>query len=51
MESARKLATYADLLAMPDDARAEIVGGEVVTQPAPLPKHSRIVRSIGTFIS
>lgn len=50
MEPVRKLATYADLLALDDDVRAEIIGGEVVIQPAPLPEHGRVQRSLGRFI-
>ena len=48
--AAPKLATYADLLALPSDLRAEILAGEVVTAPAPLPRHSHVQRSAGRFI-
>ncbi|MGE0791454.1 MAG: Uma2 family endonuclease [Sandaracinaceae bacterium] len=37
-EPARHLATYADLLRLPEDVRAEILAGELVTSPAPLPR-------------
>jgi hypothetical protein len=37
---ARKLGTYEDLLAYPEDARVELIHGSVVTAPAPLPQHS-----------
>jgi len=47
---ARQLATYADLLALPDEVRAEILAGQVVTAPAPLPKHSNAQRALGRFI-
>jgi Uma2 family endonuclease len=47
---APKLATYADLLALPADIRAEVLSGEVVTAPAPLPRHSRVQRAAGRFI-
>ncbi|MBZ0115741.1 MAG: Uma2 family endonuclease [Sandaracinaceae bacterium] len=50
MEPARKLATYADLLALPDDVRAEVVAGEIVTLPAPLPRHGRVVRTVSRYI-
>lgn len=50
VEAARKLATYADLLALPEDVRAEILAGEIITSPSPLPRHNRIARSIGSFI-
>jgi Uma2 family endonuclease len=47
---APELATYADLLALPSDVHAEVLGGEIVTAPAPLPRHSRVQRSISRFI-
>lgn len=49
-EPVARLATYRDLLDLPDDVRAEVVGGRVVTSPAPLPKHSRAQRALGRFI-
>jgi len=49
-DAAAKLATYADLLALPEDVRAEISNGEIVTSPAPLPKHSKAQRALGGFI-
>lgn len=48
--TARKLATYADLEALPEDVRAELVGGVIVTMPAPLPRHSKTARALGRFI-
>lgn len=48
--AARTLATYGDLLALADDVRAEIFGGRIVTAPAPLPKHSRAQRALGSFV-
>ncbi len=50
MQPARKLATYEDLLAHPEDVRAEILGGVVVVPPAPLPRHSRAQRALGSFV-
>jgi Uma2 family endonuclease len=44
------MATYADLLALPSDVRAEIVAGQIVTAPAPLPRHSKAQRSLSHFI-
>jgi hypothetical protein len=41
MTAARKLATYKDLLELPDDQRAEVVLGTLELQPAPAAKHSR----------
>jgi Uma2 family endonuclease len=37
--SAPRLKTYADLLALPDDARGEIIAGEIVLEPSPSPLH------------
>jgi Uma2 family endonuclease len=36
----QKRATYADLEAAPEDVIAEIVDGELVTQPRPTPRHN-----------
>src|SRR6201747_379424 len=46
----RKFATYADLLALPQDTRGEIHGGEVVLSPAPLPRHSKAQGSARRFL-
>ncbi len=48
--AAPRLATYADLLALSDDVRAEVLAGEVVTAPAPLPRHSKVQRAASRFI-
>lgn len=42
MQPARRPATYDDLLAMPEDARAEIIAGSITVMPAPLPRHARV---------
>lgn len=42
--------TYADLLALPDDVRAEILNGELTTLPAPRPRHSKPQGAIRRFI-
>jgi hypothetical protein len=47
---ARKPATYADLLALPPALRAEVLSGEIVTAPAPLPRHSYVQGSARRFI-
>jgi Uma2 family endonuclease len=47
---APKLATYGDLLALPSDVRAEVLAGEIVTSPAPLPRHSHVQGSARRFI-
>lgn len=50
MSLAPKMATYADLLALGDDVRAEILGGELRVAPAPLPRHSRAQGALRRFI-
>lgn len=49
-QPARKPPTYEDLLALPDDVRAEIIHGAIVTMPAPLPRHSKPQGSLRRFI-
>jgi Uma2 family endonuclease len=41
MDPARKLATVADLLALPDDVRAELWDGELTFVPPPSAEHGR----------
>jgi Uma2 family endonuclease len=48
--SERKPATYSELLALPGDARAEILAGEIMSSPAPLPRHSKVQRAAGRFL-
>ena len=50
MQSARKAATYEDLVALPEGERAEILGGVVVNPPAPLPRHALAQRTTARFI-
>lgn len=50
MDAARKLATYDDLLALPEDVRAEIIQGTIVTLPSPLPRHAKAQRALAGFI-
>jgi Uma2 family endonuclease len=47
---ARKLSTWEDLLRLPEDVRAEVIAGAVVTPPSPLPRHARAQRALGGFI-
>lgn len=42
MTAAPKLATYADLLALPEDVKAEVLAGEVVAQASPVFEHSYV---------
>jgi hypothetical protein len=39
-----------DLLTLPDNMRAEVLAGEIVTAPAPLPRHSKAQRALARFI-
>jgi Uma2 family endonuclease len=41
MPPASRPATYQDLLALPEDVRAEVLGGALLMSPSPLPKHSK----------
>ncbi len=50
MQPAVRAATYADLLALPVDVRAEIVDGQIVTMPSPRPRHSNSARALGRFV-
>ena len=50
MDPARTKATYADLLALGEDARAEIIDGTIETAPAHLPRHARAQRVLGRCI-
>src|SRR5690349_16010734 len=50
MHAVRKPATYADLLSLPDDTRAEIIAGTIMTMPAPLPRHSRVQRVLSRLV-
>jgi Uma2 family endonuclease len=48
--AARKLASYEDLLALPEDVRAEVIRGAIEVAPAPLPRHSKVQRALSGFI-
>ena len=50
MQPLRRPATYADLVALPPDVRAELLDGEIRTAPAPMPRHSKPQRALGHFI-
>lgn len=50
MDAARRAASYDDLLALPAGVRAEIVGGELCTLPAPRPRHSKPQGALRRFI-
>lgn len=42
-----KAATYADLFALPENLVAEIINGNLYTQPRPAPRHSRASSALG----
>ena len=48
--AAARRATYEDLLALPDDVSAELIAGNLVTLPAPLPRHAKPQGSLRRFI-
>jgi Uma2 family endonuclease len=50
MEPARRVATYADLSALPDGERGEICGGQLQVLPAPRPRHSKPQGALRHFI-
>jgi len=50
MMPARKLAEYADLFALGEDARAEIVRGVIQLMPSPRAEHSKSQRALGHFV-
>ena len=47
---ARKFATYEDLFDLPDNLVGEIIGGRLITQPRPAPRHSWAQSNIGSEI-
>jgi hypothetical protein len=50
MQGAKKLATYDDLLALPEDVKAEVIHGVLVKPPAPLPRHSSVQRKLARYV-
>lgn len=46
-ETVENLATYDDLIAVPDNLVAEIIYGQLQTSPRPAPKHTRASSSLG----
>jgi len=45
--TAKHRATYADLIALPDDVVAEILNGELIVSPRPAARHTRATSTIG----
>lgn len=50
MDAAHKLATYADLLALPEEVRGEVIEGSLVTMPSPRPRHSNVQGALRRYI-
>ncbi|MBX3225572.1 MAG: Uma2 family endonuclease [Labilithrix sp.] len=50
MHAAKRLATYDDLLALPDGVKGEVIRGVVVLPPAPLPRHSSVQGKLRRFL-
>lgn len=50
MKTERQLAGYEALLALPEKVRAEVLAGEVVTHPSPLPEHQYIANALGATV-
>jgi Uma2 family endonuclease len=49
--TARKVATYEDVLAAPEHMIAEVVDGQLHLQPRPASRHARVVSSLGFEIT
>ena len=50
MRPAARLATYEDLLALPEGVRGEVIAGQVETAPSALAEHSRAAGALGGSI-
>ena len=49
-EPARRQATYADLLALPENVVGEILNGELHVQPRPAPRHATASSELGVVV-
>lgn len=49
--AARPTATYEDLLAVPKHLVAEILFGELVTHPRPVPRHARVTSRLNAILA
>jgi Uma2 family endonuclease len=45
-DTVHRRGTYADIEALPEDARAELIGGEIVLAPSPTPTHQSTMGSV-----
>jgi Uma2 family endonuclease len=50
MSTAARLATYDDLLAIPEGTKAEVIDGELITFTSPLPAHRRVQSRLSRLI-
>lgn len=50
VQPVQRLATYADLLDLDEDVRAEVLNGEISAAPSPTPRHSRAQRALSRHI-
>ncbi len=50
MQPPRRLATYADLLSLTEDVRAEVLSGQVEVLPSPRPRHLNVQRALGRYV-
>jgi hypothetical protein len=50
-EPAPKIATYADLVAVPEHLVAEILDGTLYTHPRPAPRHAVVANGVGAELS
>ncbi|MBZ5714510.1 Uma2 family endonuclease [Nannocystis pusilla] len=50
MTAAAKLATYADLVALPEGVKAEVLGGELVIQPGQTLHHANVRSGLYRFL-
>jgi hypothetical protein len=46
-EPARRLATYDDILALPEHVTGEIIAGELYTSPRPAAPHTAVASELG----
>ena len=50
MTAGPKLATYDDLLRLPEDVRAEVIGGGLSVLPSPRPRHAKVQGALRRFL-
>lgn len=49
-DTGARFAAYGDLLSLPEDARAEIIGGQIVAMPERLPRRSNAQGALRRFV-